>query len=79
MPTGQRHTINESNETLCDIMQHAVSRITGHGAGTECYDWSTFGTRRQLEGPTARSLAIYLAHSIFMSYDVAVHVSLLGF
>jgi hypothetical protein len=42
-------------------------------AGTECYDWSTFGLRQGLAGPTTRTLAIWLAQRILCLEDVILH------
>jgi hypothetical protein len=60
-------------------MTRRFNRILLNCAGTCCFDWSSIGSKKQLEGPSAKLCAIWLAHRLLIREDLIIHENVVGF
>jgi len=54
-------------------------RMTSNLAGTCCFDWSAMGSKKMLDGVSARPNAIWLAHRVICQEDFIMHENVLGY
>ena len=77
------HTLTQSDRRIvscvCSECLKWIGRALVTISGTCCYDWSTYGARKQLEGPSSRAFAVWIASVLFFLPDWGIHENVFGF